>query len=133
MFGPSSAMPTSAPLQHAVAPASKALRTSTGLSWRNRLGLYGAYFLGVSGIGFTLPFLSPYLEEKGLTEQQIGIVSTLAALVGLVQFPLGFWSDRVGRRKPFLIVALGLLVLVTFLLLDAQGLLWISFLVLLFA
>ena len=25
------------------------------MDWCNRIGLYGAYFLGLSGIGFTLP------------------------------------------------------------------------------
>ena len=27
------------------------------MDWRNRIGLYGAYFLGMAGIGFTLPYL----------------------------------------------------------------------------
>jgi MFS family permease len=131
MFGPYSTMST-AP---ATKPQARAalVHADTGLSWRNRLGLYGAYFLGVSGIGFTLPFLPLYLAEKGLTKEEIGIVSTLAAVAGLLQFPLGFWSDRVGRRKPFLLVALGLLVAVTYLLHQAHGLVWVSFLVLLFA
>ena len=31
------------------------------MDWRNRIGLYGSYFLGMSGIGFTLPFLPLYL------------------------------------------------------------------------
>jgi MFS family permease len=133
MFGRYSAMPTSPPLERPAPATPLPPSGGLGMSWRNGIGLYGAYFLGVSGIGFTLPFLSPYLAEKGLTEQEIGVLSTVAAVAGLMQFPLGFWSDRVGRRKPFLLVALALLVLATFLLYRAQGLLLVSFLVLLFA
>ena len=32
---------------------------------RNRIGLYGSYFAGVAGIGFTLPFLPLYLGGRG--------------------------------------------------------------------
>ena len=76
------------------------------MDWRNRIGLYGSYFFGVAGIGFTLPFLPLYLGQEGLSDRAIGMVSTLAALAGLVQFPVGLWSDRLGTRKPFLIVSL---------------------------
>ena len=31
---------------------------------RNRIGLYGSYFLGMAGIGFTLP----YLGQEGLSD-----------------------------------------------------------------
>jgi MFS family permease len=84
---------------------------------RNRLGLYGAYFLGMSGIGFCLPFLPLYLkEEKGFTDRGIALVWVLSAAAGLLQFPIGLWSDRVGRRKPFLVGALALLAVATALL-----------------
>ena len=43
---------------------------------RNRIGLYGSYFLGMSGIGFTLPFFPLYLGERGMSDRAIGIVST---------------------------------------------------------
>jgi MFS family permease len=104
-----------------------------GMDWRNRIGLYGSYFLGVSGIGFTLPYLPLYLKERGLSGLDIGVISTLAALAGLVQFPAGLWSDRLGGRKPFLVVALAVLAVATALLSRAEGLLWLGFLVLLFA
>jgi MFS family permease len=100
---------------------------------RNRLGLYGCYFLGVAGIGFTLPFLPLYLSEKGMSNWEIGLVSTLAALAGLAQFPLGLWSDRLGRRKPFLVVLLAVLAVATFLLPSAAGPVGLTVLVLLFA
>ena len=100
---------------------------------RNRIGLYGAYFLGMAGIGFTLPFLPLYLGEQGMSDQTIGIVSTLAALAGLAQFPIGVWSDHIGRRKPFLIVLLGVLALATLLLPVVRGPLLLGIVVLFFA
>ena len=39
-----------------------------------------AYFLGMAGIGFTLPYLPLYLDQLGLTDRTIGFVSTLAAV-----------------------------------------------------
>lgn len=103
------------------------------MDWRNRIGLYGAYFLGLSGIGFTLPYLPLYLRQEGMSDRAIGIVSTLAALAGLAQFPIGVWSDRVKWRKPFLIVLLAVLALATWLLQGAHGTVWLGFLVILFA
>src|ERR1700722_19436650 len=99
---------------------------------RNRVGLYGAYFLGMAGIGFTLPYLPLYLSQKGLSDRSVGIVSTLAALAGLAQFPIGLWSDRVGRRKPFLVAVLAVLATATVLLPGAEGV-WLFVLVVLFA
>jgi MFS family permease len=103
------------------------------MNWRNRIGLYGSYFLGMAAIGFTLPYLPLYMSEKGLSDRAIGIVSTLAAISGLAQFPVGLWSDQIGWRKPFLVVALAVTALATLLLRGAQGLFWVSFLVILFA
>jgi MFS family permease len=103
------------------------------MDWRNRFGLYGSYFLGMAAIGFTLPYLPLYLGEKGLSDRAIGIVSTLAALSGLAQFPVGLWSDRVGWRKPFLIAALAVTALSTVLLRGARSVVWLGFQVILFA
>lgn len=103
------------------------------MAWRNRLGIYGAYFLGMAGIGFTLPYLPLYLRQEGMADSTIGIVSTLAALAGLAQFPIGIWSDRVRWRKPFLIAALGMLAISTWLLRGSHGTIWLGFLVVLFA
>src|SRR6266496_962133 len=100
---------------------------------RNRIGLYGSYFLGMAGIGFTLPYLPLFLRQEGLSDRAIGVVSTLAALAGLAQFPLGIWSDGIGRRKPFLVAALALLAGATVLLRDAHGVVWLGLLVVLFA
>ena len=100
---------------------------------RNRLGLYGSYFLGMAAIGFTLPNLPLYLGQQGLSDRAIGIVSTLAALSGLAQFPVGLRSDRIGRRKPFLVAALAVIAASTVLLRGAQGIVWVGVLVILFA
>jgi MFS family permease len=100
---------------------------------RNRIGLYGSYFLGMAAIGFTLPYLPLYLGEKGLSDRAIGLISTLAAFSALAQFPVGLWSDRLGWRKPFLVVALALAALSTVLLREAHGVIWLGFLVILFA
>ena len=100
---------------------------------RNKVGLYGSYFLGMAGIGFTLPYLPLYLGQQGLSDRAIGVVSTLAALAGLAQFPVGLWSDRIGWRKPFLVVALAAVAASTFFLRGAHGLVWVGFLVVLFA
>lgn len=100
---------------------------------RNRFGVYGSYFLGVAGIGFTLPFLPPFLAAQGLTDSNIGLISTLGTLAGLAQYPFGILSDRWNCRKPFLIGILALLALATLLLSSAHGLLWLTLIVLLFA
>jgi MFS family permease len=100
---------------------------------RNRIGLYGAYLLGMAGIGFTLPFLPLYLSQKGLSDPQIGWVSTLAALAGLAQFPIGLWADRWQWRKPFLLAALILLAAATMLLPAAHNIFWLGALVMIFA
>jgi MFS family permease len=87
----------------------------------------------MAGIGFTLPFLPLYLGEQGLSDRAIGIVSTLAALAGLAQFPIGVWSDHIGRRKPFLIAALAVLALASLLLPVTRGPILLGLVVVLFA
>lgn len=108
------------------------------MSLQNRLGLYGSYFFVMSGIGFCLPFLPLYLrEEKGLSNEAIAWFWVFSALAGLVQFPIGIWSDRIGSRKPFLVVLASLLALASFLLPRVQaggiGWLFLCFTVVLFA
>src|SRR4051812_41600471 len=103
------------------------------MDWRNRIGLYGSYFFGMAAIGFPLPSLPLYLGEKGLSDRAIGLVSTLAALSALAQFPIGLWSDRIGWRKPFLVIALAVVALATALLPGAHGAAWLGVLVILFA
>ena len=94
---------------------------------------YGSYFLGMAGIGFTLPYLPVFLAQKGLSDWAIGMISTLAALTSLAQFPTGIWSDRIGSRKPFLVVAFAVVAASTWLLRNAEGALWVGILVIFFA
>lgn len=103
------------------------------MNWRNRLGVYGCYLCGTAGIGFTLPYLPLYLGQEGLSDRTIGWVSTLAAMSGLAQFPIGLWSDRLGTRKPFLIAAAGLLTIAAALLEGVHSIIGIALLVVLFA
>jgi len=100
---------------------------------QNRWGIYGCYLFGAAGIGFTLPFLALYLGQEGLSDQAIGWISTCAALSGLAQFPLGLWSDRLGTRKPFLVVAAALLAISAVLLERVHNVIGIAILVVLFA
>jgi MFS family permease len=103
------------------------------MDWRNRIGLYGCYFLGMAGVGFTLPYLTVLLKDRGFSDWGVGVLATCAALAGLIQFPVGLWPDRVGRRKPFIVVVLALLAASMLLLYWSREWLWLSFLVLLFA
>ena len=100
---------------------------------RNKIGLYGSYFLCMAGIGFILPYLPLYLHQQGLSESAIGFVWTAAALAGLLQFPLGVWSDRLKARKPFLLAALTVLTAATYFLHGASSALGLAVLAVLFA
>jgi MFS family permease len=100
---------------------------------RNRIGLYGSYFLCMAGIGFILPYLPLYLHQRGLSESAIGFVWTASALAGLLQFPLGVWSDRLRARKPFLLAVLAVLTAATVFLQGASGALALGVLAVLFA
>jgi MFS family permease len=100
---------------------------------RNRIGLYGSYFLATSGIGFTLPYLAVYLGAQGLSGRAIGLISALAALTSLAQFPIGLWSDRLGARKPFLIAMLATVALATWLLTTGPRGAWLGLLIVVFA
>lgn len=100
---------------------------------RHKIGLYGSYFFCMAAIGFILPFLPLYLAEKGMSDRAIGLVAMTAALGSLLQFPIGIWSDRLGTRKPFLVSSLALLTVTSLLLPSAHQILWLGFLVVLFA
>jgi len=56
----------------------------------------------------SITFLAPYVQaDLGLTNAQIGLLgSGLAATWALGAYFVGRWSDRVGKRKPFLLAAL---------------------------
>lgn len=100
---------------------------------KNRIAIYATYLGATAGIGFTLPFLPIYLGQQGLSDLAIGWISTLAALSALAQFPIGIWSDRIDRRKPFLMAALAILTVATWLLQEAHQAILLGLLVILFA
>ena len=56
-----------------------------------------------------IPTFSPYLESKGISHGMIGIILGSYGLVQmLLRIPLGIYSDRINKRKIFVI--LGVLV-----------------------
>jgi MFS family permease len=103
------------------------------MSLQTRIGLYGSYLLSMASIGFILPFLPLYLRQEGVSDRQIGMISMLAALSGLLQFPIGLLSDRLKSRKAILVTAAAALCVATYLLPTAHNLAWLGLLVVLFA
>ncbi|CAM4380415.1 MFS transporter [Paenibacillus tarimensis] len=54
-----------------------------------------------------MPILTPYLEFRGLSMQLIGLVlGSYGFTQILVRLPLGIWSDRLRRRKPFIMLGM---------------------------
>ena len=100
---------------------------------RNKIGLYGSYFLAMASVGFILPYLPPYLAERGFDDRQIGLLWTVAALSSLAQFPIGIWSDRAGWRKPLLVAALAVLAVAALLLPAANSTFFLALVAVLFA
>src|SRR5512140_1913137 len=78
--------------------------------------LSAVIFLQFLAGGTAMPFLALYAESLGATLIQISWIVGSASLVGLGASPIWGWvADRVGRRKPFLVGAVGTLVVTTFL------------------
>lgn len=54
-----------------------------------------------------VPILTPFLEDRGLPLGTIGlIVGSYGLTQVLIRFPLGLYSDRLSRRKPFLFLGM---------------------------
>jgi len=54
-----------------------------------------------------VPILTPYLEYRSLSLSAIGLVLGSYGFVQLLcRFPLGIWSDRLRRRKPFILLGM---------------------------
>ncbi len=65
--------------------------------------LIGTFFFWAS-LYVYVPILPPYAKELGGSLTIIGfIVASYGLSQFLFRFPLGIWSDRLGRRKPFVI------------------------------
>lgn len=57
------------------------------------------------GIYIYMPILSPYAKEIGGSLQAVGFVMGAYGLSQLIlRVPLGLWSDRLRRRKPFILL-----------------------------
>ncbi len=77
--------------------------------------LYGISPLGVVacfGSGMATPalyaLLPSYMVSAGYTTQQLSIVYSFSTIAGLLaQFPVGYLSDRLGRRPLMLVASLG--------------------------
>lgn len=63
-------------------------------------------FLVISTFGFLQPFVPLFLEASGLDRREIGLVLGVATgLALLIQPVLGRLSDRLDRRRPFVVAA----------------------------
>ena len=79
-------------------------------------------FLVFMGIGTTGPTLSIYLKSLGADFSQISIILTTSSLVGLAGHRFwGVLSDRLGRRKPIVAIALAVMSLALLLISLAQS------------
>jgi MFS family permease len=82
--------------------------------------LSAVIFLQFLAGGTAMPFLALYAQSLGASLINISWIVGSASLVGLAASPWWGWvADRVGRRKPFLVGAIGTLVVTTFLMANA--------------
>ena len=79
-------------------------------TWQAPPGYARPVFLGVTALYwmslyFYVPTLSPYVEHQGGTLRMVGLVVSAYGLAQLLlRIPLGMLSDRLGRRRPFLVL-----------------------------
>ena len=70
------------------------------------MGLFTGAFFAAAAVGTA--FLPIWLADRGIDAGQIGLVLGAASLVRLLAVPLwGMAADRVGRRRPMLLLAAG--------------------------
>ena len=54
-----------------------------------------------------IPFLTPYIQDSGASYSMVGLILGAYGLTQTVlRIPLGVFSDRTGRRKPFVLLGL---------------------------
>ena len=92
------------------------------------LPIFLIVLVDILGMTIMIPLLPFYAEHFGASATQVGLLISTYAFCQLLAGPfLGSWSDRMGRRKPLLIVSqLG--TSVGFLILASATSLWIVFL-----
>src|SRR3990172_4462631 len=67
--------------------------------------LTAATFLFWASLYVYVPILPVYAESLGASLSMVGIVVASYAIAQLtLRIPLGVWADRLGRRKPFVVV-----------------------------
>ncbi len=74
------------------------------------------YFVQGAAFAYLVNFQKPYLMEKGLTKDSIGLFTSLLLIPFILKVFLGMLSDRVplgrwGARKPYMLIGLGLFAL----------------------
>jgi MFS transporter, PPP family, 3-phenylpropionic acid transporter len=66
------------------------------------------YFLWIGGSGFLMPFVSLFYKSRGLSGTEIGLLSTFAAITGMLAAP--FWGRKGdASRNPRRLIMLALL------------------------
>lgn len=71
------------------------------------------FFIFYSAWTFIFSFIPVYLREKGFSIGMIGTLSAVSSLVGAIfQIFIGYLSDKIGKRKPFIIIGLSILAII---------------------
>jgi len=75
---------------------------------RNRIGLF---YIATSFFWFSLytyvPYVSPFAEEMGASFRLIGLIGGAYGFTQMaIRFPLGIFSDKIGKRKIFVILGM---------------------------
>jgi len=84
------------------------------------------YFIYYAGLASLSPFLAVYYESRGLSGSQIGLLTAISPLVGLVAAPL--WSalaDATRRHKLIFIFATLSVVVTSLLIYQATSMVWL--------
>lgn len=88
----------------AIAPARS---TALSVTRRQHLIFIVATILYWMTLYIYVPILTPFLQDRGLSMGWIGLIVGSYGLTQLtIRFPLGVYSDRMRRRKPFLIAGM---------------------------
>jgi PPP family 3-phenylpropionic acid transporter len=85
------------------------------------------YFVWIGGVGFLHPFINLFFNRQGLNGTQIGWLTTLGAVLGLLSAPFwGRWSDRAAHPRYLLQLSLGICAVSTLWLSQQSALFWMA-------